>query len=106
MERYAGPSDILSRQEEFSRAMWCPEVESARKREAMRRGAAESELSSLKRFATIRPRYDNGGCFALQLFFDRHMLGEMAGGMDQVKDYMWALVEEEITKLFRARRSA
>ncbi|MDQ7835506.1 MAG: hypothetical protein RDU24_09000 [Humidesulfovibrio sp.] len=102
---YMGPPEILRPKDEFTRAMWCPEVEEERRRARSDKGAAESELHHLKRFAVGTPSH-GGRIFTLHLEFDGMMLASMAGNMEQARDFMWACVEEKIVNnLFRARRS-
>ena len=94
------PDEYTSVQEEFERAMYCPEVEQARKEACHKVGRLEGELKALDKFCWLRPDYRSQG-YILQINMDRFMMGRMAGNMDEVMKYIRYRLGDELTKLFR-----
>ncbi len=94
------PDEYISVQEEFERAMYCPEVEHARKEAYRKIGKLEGELKAFDKFCWLRPDLYSEQ-YILQINMDRLMLGRMAGNMDEVMKYIRYRLGDELTKLFR-----
>ena len=92
--------EYISVQEEFERAMYCPEVEQARQKACHKIGRLEGELKALDKFCWLRPDpYSEQ--YILQINMDRVMMGRMAGNIDEVMKYIRYRLGDELTKLFR-----
>lgn len=94
------PDEYVSVQEEFERAMYCPEVEQARKEAYHKIGRLEGELESFDKFCWLRPD-PYSGQYILQINMDRFMMGRMAGNMDDVMKFIRRRLGDELSKLFR-----
>ena len=99
---YCGIVDFMPAQEEFERAMWCPESEREIDSLLRKVGSMESELHHLRNFCWLEhDRYAKR--IALRLDFDTTMLGMMAGNMDEVVKFVGHRVAHEIQNMYRAK---
>lgn len=89
-------------QQTFTRYMFAPELEEERAREYQRARIAENK----PKFAWLDRGYGGMGGQELRLnvSMNTHMLGNMAGNMGQVKEYIWHTIERDLVNLFRAGR--
>lgn len=100
---YRGFSGFIVPEQEFTRAMFCPEAEIERALCKQQEADARAEIEYLHRFLFLE-RSGEFNEMRITLSFSADMLGNMAGHMDMVKEYIWHRIEGHISGLFRSSR--
>lgn len=95
--------------QEFTRAMFCPEVEAERLRAIRRVGMAEDEVSFLKkRFVFLdRESYypkPNDDMFGVRVTFSKEQLVRFIGNWTDVRDFIWYAIGDQIMSLIGPSR--
>lgn len=110
MALYIGLPKFHGPQQEFTRAMFCPEVEQERARLERILGSARAELNEMRKFIVIqRERHEKDKRFDvywMQMRITHDMLEVLMRDPDMFYDHLVHYIMDQLTGLMRPKHKA